>query len=171
MSASEKKTIDEVTLPTAELRVHIQRCERLLQHPELLERLQDKGASIKERLERFSGELSRRDASVKAHANSSAEKLNTRAGNDEEKLAEVKVLSQAEDQRQIAEKYKDRRVPVEEIVRRAYGGSLSEKEIQRILADVPPNFFLTYTETLAMQTAAAKEARKEELRRLRAQSD
>ncbi|KEG13822.1 putative protein kinase [Trypanosoma grayi] len=69
----------------------------------------------------------------------------------------------------VSEKYKHCRVPVEEIVRRTFGGSLCEAEIQRILNDVPPNFFLTHEETLLMQQKRVEEERLETLERLRRQ--
>ncbi|EPY28813.1 hypothetical protein STCU_01608 [Strigomonas culicis] len=171
MSASDKEAIDETALPVAELRVHVGRCDRLLQHPALLQRLQDRGDSIRERHARFSKELARREASRQERADGQRDTEDAKQRNEQEQLREAAPLSQAEDQRQLVEKYKDRRVPVEDTVRRAYGGSLSEREIQRILADVPTNYFLTYTETVEMQKTAAKEARKEELRRLRMQTE
>ncbi|ESL08462.1 hypothetical protein TRSC58_03835 [Trypanosoma rangeli SC58] len=71
--------------------------------------------------------------------------------------------------RAIGEKHRHSRVPVETIVRQTFGGSLCEAEIQRMLHDVPPNFFLTYEETISMQRRLLAEERQEALKRLQQQ--
>ncbi|KAF8302687.1 hypothetical protein TcYC6_0043060 [Trypanosoma cruzi] len=71
--------------------------------------------------------------------------------------------------RAVGEKHRHSRIPVEMIVRQTFGGSLCEAEIQRMLCDVPPNFFLTHDETISMQRKLLSEERLEALTRLRNQ--
>ncbi|RNF13990.1 putative protein kinase [Trypanosoma conorhini] len=68
--------------------------------------------------------------------------------------------------RAVGEKHRHSRVPVETIVRQTFEGSLCEAEIQRMLHDVPPNFFLTYDETVSMQRSLLAGERHEALKRL-----
>ncbi|RNE99461.1 putative protein kinase [Trypanosoma rangeli] len=79
------------------------------------------------------------------------------------------VESYGDAARAIGEKHRHSPVPVETIVRQTFGGSLCEAEIQRMLHDVPPNFFLTYEETTSMQRRLLAEERQEALKRLQQQ--
>jgi len=171
-------SVDPSTLSTAELQQHVERCARLMKHAALLDRLPDHGAGIKERHLRFTEELAAR-ASRKAETPStetSAEEgpssSSAKRANEEDALraelssAATRLAAQAA----VMKKYEDHRVSVEANVRRMYEGTLSEREIQRVIDEVPPTFFLTYRETQEMAKESAKQARRDELQRLRAQT-
>lgn len=154
---------------TADIRQHLHRCERLLRYPALLERLPDKGSGIRQRYEIFTTELKRRETFSEA-----TEPTATPSGpvDKQSEAQELSMLPEDTDAAQlhaIEQKYRDYRVPVEHHVRRMYGGSISEREIQRILEDVPPTYFMTFAETRAMEKAFAQRSRAEELQRLRQQ--
>ncbi|KAH9599652.1 hypothetical protein LSM04_004138 [Trypanosoma melophagium] len=187
------------TVPISVLFVHIERCERLLRHPLLLSRLPDGGKSIRARHTLYVAERKRREANDDAATlaksvddavgsprhvkevlstdsvpkgmdmmphgiNVSSRELDSN-NNDETNMEE----SYKEAVHAMTEKYRNYRIPVEEIVRRTFGGSLSEAEIQRILDDVPPNYFLTHDETLSVQRKLLAEERLDALDMLRRQ--
>ncbi|ORC88479.1 putative protein kinase [Trypanosoma theileri] len=191
---------DVNTLPTHLLLVHIERCERLLSHPLLLSRLPDGGESIRARHTLFVAERKRREAngdaaivakSVDAVVPHCKEKgvsstddllkgmdMNPRETNISCRQFDSKNIldrnteeSYKEAVQAMTEKYRHYRIPVEAIVRRTFGGSLSETEIQRILDDVPPNYFLTHDETMSLQRKLLKEERLDALEMLRRQQE
>ncbi|KPA77114.1 hypothetical protein ABB37_07429 [Leptomonas pyrrhocoris] len=167
-------------MSTAEVRVNLERCTRLVGHPSLLQRLPDHGNAIRHRHALFTEELARREAESANASTSTADVLSAsptkeqrRRDNEVVQLAEATAgttTSRVDATREIGEKYRDYRVPVEATVRRMYEGAISEAELQRILQSVPPTYFLTYEETCAMERSLAKEARKAELQKLAAES-
>lgn len=163
--ADNKPSVD--TMTTAEIRVHMDRCERLTARPELLSRLPDAGESIRNRLDAFARELDRRTAAAKREVVTQPLESELAPIDAAPPVAQVCYMSNVA---AIMDKYRDRRIPVEETVRRMYGGSISEREMQRIVSEVPPNYFLTYSETLEREREMAKQARREELEKLRQQS-
>ncbi|KAL7702948.1 hypothetical protein N2W54_005353 [Lotmaria passim] len=163
-------------MSTAELRVNLERCIRLVGYPSLLQQLPDGGEGIRHRHSLFTEELRRRENESNYAAATSSSSCSTASAqaqrkrdNEAVKLAEAAVPT-ADAAREIGEKYKDMRVSVDATVRRMYDGALSETELQRIIQSVPPGYFLTYAETCAMEKNLAKEARKEELRKLAEES-
>ncbi|EPY43798.1 hypothetical protein AGDE_00123 [Angomonas deanei] len=153
---------DVTTLSTAELNVHVARCDRLLGQEALLSRLPDKGEKFRVRREMYQKELARRQTEEQVPPTGKME-------NEQSKLAEEGVGHYREEAIKIGDKYKDRRVPVESTVRRMYEGVLSEQQIQKIIQEVPENFFLTRTETIEMEKENYNERRRLELARLREQ--
>ncbi|KAG5483953.1 hypothetical protein CUR178_06951 [Leishmania enriettii] len=162
-------------LSTAEIRVNLERCSRLVSQTSLLQRLRDGGESIRRRRELFSKELERRcvvetsSSDTRAHLASSTSMEDRKQDNETALLAES-ARSFTDAAQEIAKKYKDQRIDVEATVRGMYEGVLSETEIQRILQSVPPRFFLTYAETCERERQLAVEARKAELHKLAAQA-
>lgn len=166
-------------MSTAELRVNVERCTRLIAHPALLQRLPDKGESIHHRHSLFTAELARRESTVATTGVDGttpqlSAKEQRRRDNESAMLAEATggagVSLPVDAAREMGEKYKTYRVPVEETVRRMYEGAISETELQRIIQSVPAGYFLTYEETCAMEKKLAKEARKAELQKLAAEA-
>ncbi|KAG8347196.1 hypothetical protein ERJ75_000823800 [Trypanosoma vivax] len=152
------KECDVETLSLPELNAKIERCERLLQHPALLGRLPDGGEGIRSRHALYVSEKAKRvEEAPRADAIPTTEEIPSPGSYEEAARA-------------VGERHRDFRVPVEEVVRRTFGGSLCESEIQRILSDVPPNFFLTYGETLQMEQRIMAQEREATLERLRRQS-
>lgn len=162
-------------MSVAALRIHLERCTRLVAHASLLQRLPDKGESIRHRHALFTAELQKREAAstvaaAAAEATSArAEQNERRREHEDAKLTEA-VLSSADVAREMGEKYRHDRVSVEKTVRSMYEGAISEAELQRIILSVPPGYFLTYEETCAMERKLAKEARKAELQKLAAEA-
>ncbi|KPI84760.1 hypothetical protein ABL78_6178 [Leptomonas seymouri] len=166
-------------MSTAELRINLERCARLIDHPSLLQRLPDHGEGIRHRHVLFTKEVERREIeSAKAKTTTDEAPPTTEAlerrrrDNETAQLAEASKMatSPADAAREIGEKYKHCRVSVEDTVRRMYEGVVSEAEVQRIVQSVPPSYFLTYEETCAMERRLAKEARRAELQKLAAES-
>jgi hypothetical protein len=162
-------------MSTAELRVNLERCSRLVGHPSLLQRLPDGGAGIRHRYDLLTAELKHREDYSPEPQSTSVEGGTTvsaaeqrRRDNEADKLAEAQASTPADAAREMGEKYRTYRVPVEATVRAMYEGAICEAELQRIIQSVPPGFFLTYEETCAMEKKLAKEARKAELQKLAA---
>lgn len=169
----------------AELRLNAERCTRLVAHASLLQRLPDGGANIRLRHSLFTAELQRRETARVADTSSSSSNTEDKSGatavdvpsaqeerrraNEAAQLAET-VESPVDVARAMGDKYRHQRVPVEETVRSMYEGAVSEAELQRIIQSVPAGYFLTYDETCAMEQKLAKEARREELQKLAAES-
>ncbi|CCW68381.1 unnamed protein product [Phytomonas sp. Hart1] len=179
---------DTSIMLTAELKVHIERCERLIRQEALLERLPDKGAGVKHRYNAYLAEMEIRENLQKKQefqsGNINEEKEYNKApvgvSLENDKAHSPKVSNEKDMMRMetnyathlriIEEKYNDVRIPVEKIVRRMYEGSLKEAEIQRILNDMPPKYFLTHRETCERAREMAKRTREKELQRLKQQS-
>ncbi|CAJ1019059.1 hypothetical protein Q4I30_001821 [Leishmania utingensis] len=162
-------------LSTAEIRVNLERCSRLISQPTLLARLRDGGEGIRRRSELFTKELERRRTVQAVNANVNTHLVSPTLFETLKRENEAALLTESTPQftdiaKEMGLKYKDQRVDVEATVRRMYEGALSEAEIQRILHGVPFRFFLTYTETCEMERQLAREARKAELRKLAAQA-
>lgn len=162
-------------LSTAEIRLNLERCSRLLSQASLLQRLRDGGEGIRRRSELFTKELERRRTVEAANCDASAQLAPSTLIEALKRDNEAAFLSESthnstDAAREIAQKYKDQRIDVEATVRRMYEGILSEGEIQRILQSVPPRFFLTYSETCEMERQLARDARKAELQNLAAQA-
>ncbi|AYU76899.1 hypothetical protein LdCL_110018800 [Leishmania donovani] len=162
-------------LSTAEIRLNLERCSRLLSQASLLRRLRDGGEGIRRRSQLFAKELKRRHRVEAANGDASTRLTPSTLTEALKRDNEAAILSESthnatDAAREIAQKYKDHRVDVEATVRRMYEGILSESEIQRILQSVPPRFFLTYAETCEMERQLARDARKAELQKLAAQA-
>lgn len=157
---------DYPTLSGSEILEHIERCRRLLSNTQVVLRLPDRGESIKNRIRSLCEEVDRGEkgegnltTSTLAWEDSCCgERTDGRAGQEEKELE------------RLAEKYRDYRCPIEEKIREIYEGALSEREIQRILDDIPTNYFLTLRETEEMNKRNLSERRKHELEELQAES-
>ncbi|CCW63535.1 unnamed protein product [Phytomonas sp. EM1] len=185
-ASPQEKLPDTSIMQTAELRAHIERCERLMRQEALLERLPDRGAGVKHRYSIYTAELERRkneqelqngenNAEKEGCGSSVGAPLGVGKVNSPAKVRNEETMpymdpNYATQLRIIEEKYQDVRIPVEKIVRRMYEGSLSETEIQRILKDIPPKYFLTHRETCERMRELARRAREEELQKLKQQS-
>nr|CCC95235.1 unnamed protein product [Trypanosoma congolense IL3000] len=179
------KDVDVAKLTSLELQAHVERCERLLKHPSLLSRLPDGGSEIVERRTRYLKEIERRESSGEGGISTGEAARESSDGNGgpgtptpqvemvaengDVRLNKAPLATYEEEARVIGERYRHSKVPVEAIVRRTFGGSLCEAEIQRILSDVPHNFFLTHDETIRMERRLMEEERAEMLRRLQRQ--
>lgn len=163
-------------MSTAQLRVNLERCTRLVAHASLLQRLPDGGENIRHRHALFTTELQRREAEAREEDATTAaaaaggttalsEQEQRRRANEASQLAEA-AESPADAARAMGEKYRHDRVPVEATVRSMYEGAVSEAELRRIIDSVPAGYFLTYEETCAMERKLEKEARREELQKL-----
>lgn len=154
---------DPSAMTRTDLLTHIERCQRLLANTDLARRLPDGGENLSKRLELFQDELRKRDGKQEVNEKETEEeksKLDS-TGSDEEEVRKNTAV--------IVQKYRNYRVDVEAKVRKMYEGSLSEREIQKILEDIPPNYLLTFDETYEMEKKLIKERRKEELANLRLQ--
>lgn len=158
--------MDAASLSTAALHLHWQRCERLIRHPSLLRRLPDGGASIHRRHATFCSEIERR-AALKSDADDAQEIVQRKI---EHEAALQRESEETVAKAKLTEKYKDTRVSVEATVRRMYEGMITESEIQRIIKEVPTNYFLTHAETVEQQKKLALANRKDDLARLRQQA-
>lgn len=135
-------------LSSSDLDSRIERCSRLINNSALLKRLPDGGEKIKKQYAQLLSARSKKQ-------------------NDSEEMLEVKETNFNVEEASIAGKYRSYRVSVEKRVRDMYEGSLSEKEIQKIIEDVPSTFLLTQEETEAMEQAIVRQRRKAELEKLR----
>lgn len=155
---------DPSAMTRTDLVAHIDRCQRLLANQDLARRLPDGGENLSKRLEVFKEEIRKRDATQDQENktdNTNLKKLVEPAENNDEEFHKNTAA--------IVQKYSNYRVDVEAKVRKMYEGSLSEREIQKILEDIPSNYLLTFNETCEMEKNMIKERRKEELANLRFQ--
>ncbi|KAG5510170.1 hypothetical protein JKF63_07067 [Porcisia hertigi] len=160
-------------MSSSEIQVNLERCSRLVTQTALLQRLHDGGEGIRHRHKLFTEELERRRTVEAANTDGKVSFVSSTSTEPRKQDNEAAFLAEsaheyADVAREVAHKYKDHRVNVEETVRRMYEGAISESEIQRILKSVPPHFFLTYAETCEMEQRSAREARKAELQKLAA---
>ncbi|SCU64277.1 uncharacterized protein TEOVI_000582000 [Trypanosoma equiperdum] len=180
------KDVDVTKLTAQALQVHIERCERLMKQPALLSRLPDGGNGIRERYSKYLAEVERRKTNGAASALTAQKDGDDEVRDEDEAQSRPAAVEGCQDEktvgdtttaevtyeeeaRAIGERHRHFRVPVEEIVRRTFGGSLCDSELQRIINDVPPGFFLTYEETMSMERKLMEEERAETLERLRRQ--
>lgn len=141
----------------------IERCRRLLSNPQMLLRLPDKGESVKARMRFLSEELE------------GADKLDKNLGPSAciieeaccEDCAEEENTVEKREEEGITEKYQNYRCSIEDKIREIYEGVLTEKEMQRILDDIPANYLLTLPETQEMSKSLLHERRKYEMEKLR----
>lgn len=157
---------DFSSISDSELKAHIDRCNRLLEHDNLLKSLPDKGETIRLRLDLLVTECQKRKLG-KVHSlpiGVEERKILHPHSSCSKKFNEGDVAS-------IIQKYKDYRVNIEEKVREMYEGTLSEQEIQKMLEVLPPSFLLTWEETREMEKKMIKEQRKSELSKLCAESE
>lgn len=153
---------NDITLSRDETMIQLERCRRLLSNTELMLRLPDKGKSVKTRMSTLIAWAETEgkkdiDAFTSVSADVSTLRIEEERRSDGEK---VEVMA-------IVEKYKNYRSSVEDKVRQMYEGALTEKEIERILQDIPPNYLLTLPETEEMSRNLLQVRRKYELENLR----
>lgn len=141
--------------------MQLERCRRLLSNAELMLRLPDKGESLKKRMSSLIAWAEREEKDSGTFTIVSVDEGGLR--DEKEKRSgghEVDVMI-------IVEKYRNYRSSVEDRVRQMYEGALTEREIQRILQDIPANYLLTMPETEEMSRKLLQERRKYELENLR----
>lgn len=137
------------SLTIAEIQTHLERCERVLANPSLLSALPDRGERIVKRHGLLMDEKTRRAApAADCHE---PPPLNSSSNADVE---------------EIVAKYAGYRINVAQEVHRMNDGILSEREIEKLIQDVPQDFLLTSEETASMSNRLAAQQRANEVRLL-----